>query len=188
MRLDWKSHMWHSLIFWLLACLLTLQNLLRPVQQPAVAPQPSRLRLHQPVQHCSKHKEIHLLLLKSNLSGNVEPVSPNPADLAVAELTPSRRRCSRCSSIACGARIRSLSGSQEPRRLARAASAAEVDICHSSGAGWTGDDQGTRSPSHTTETEGQGLFFLYCAKIFIVFCIYRWYEEHEKQEQWFCST
>lgn len=34
-------------------CALTLQNLLRTVQQPTVTPQPSRLGLHQPVQNCS---------------------------------------------------------------------------------------------------------------------------------------
>lgn len=68
------------------------------------------------------------------------------ADLVVAEQTPGRRRCSRCSSSVYGVRTLSPSGSLVPRRLALAASGVGADTGHSSGAVWTGGGWGTRSP------------------------------------------
>lgn len=72
--------------------------------------------------------------------------SAGSADLVVAEQTPGRRKCSRCSSSVYGAHTLSLSGSPAPHRLALAASGVAVDTGHSSGAVWTGGGWGTRSP------------------------------------------
>lgn len=68
------------------------------------------------------------------------------AHLVAAGQTLDRHRCSRCSSSVCVAHTRSLSGSPGPRRLSPAASGAVADSGHSSGAEWTGDGWGTRSP------------------------------------------
>lgn len=63
-----------------------------------------------------------------------------------AELTPDRRRCSRCNSSVCVSHTLSLSGIQEPHMLAREASEVEVGTGHSSGVERTGSGLGTHSP------------------------------------------
>lgn len=74
------------------------------------------------------------------------------AHLVEAGQTPGRRRCSRCSSIVCGARTLSRSGSLERHRLAPAASEVEVDTGRSSAAAWTVAGWGTRSPERQNNT------------------------------------
>lgn len=68
------------------------------------------------------------------------------ADLAVAEQTPGRHRCSRCSSSVYGVHTLSLSGSPAPHRLSLEASGVAVDTGHSSGAVWTESGWDTHSP------------------------------------------
>lgn len=65
----------------------------------------------------------------------------------VAGQTQGRHRCSHCSSSVYDVHTLSLSGSLAPRRLSLATSEVGVDSGRSSGAVWTGDGWGTRSPN-----------------------------------------
>lgn len=69
------------------------------------------------------------------------------ADLVVAEQTPDRHKCSRCSSSVYGAHTLSLSGIPAPRRLALAASEVAEDTGRSSGAVLTGRGWDIHSPA-----------------------------------------
>lgn len=72
--------------------------------------------------------------------------------------TLGRRRCNHCSSSVYGAHTPSPSGSPAPRRLSPAASGVAVDSGHSSGAEWTGDGWGTRSPKERNGDLGNQTF------------------------------